>query len=653
MKNYGAVGDFETRSRSDLTEVGAYKYSLESSTDIICFGFKWRGRKALVTKDNPRFIPKLFKAWYDSGELFSAHNAFFERSIYENVMVMRHGWPEIPLSRYNCSAAIAAAHALPRPLEKLCQALKTKHQKDMVGNRLMKKYMKPRRPSKNNPNEWFDDERDFKRIYEYCLSDLDAEEEVLQVLPGLNPSERKIWLLDQTMNWQGLELDAYAVENATLFIEYYRNKFTGRLHEITNHEVNSVKQNVVFKEYLNYKLGANLPDLKAQTVVAALEDETISDEVRELLWLRQVLSKSSVDKYTAMKARLCDDDRVRDNLMYHGASTGRWSGTGLQIQNFPKGKIRDPELVLQCLMEKDPEKLEMLYGDPFVALSAALRSMIVASEGKEFFVGDFNAIEARVLFWLSGDALGLKSFDGGVDAYRTMAALIYGIKEEDVTPEQRDVGKAAFLGAGFQMGVERFEAHCKSYNIKGVDKAVSEAAIYAYRNRFKKVPEFWENLEQACIAAVRKNKSFKTRHLKIFVEGRFLYIQLPSGRRIAYCDPKVEMTKTKWGTEKMSLTYWAVNPKTKQWVKEHTYGGKLAENVVQGTASDFLRESMKRLGQEGYEMRATIHDENLTERDLGTGNLERFTLVMSEVPKWGLGCPISVKSWQGTRYRKG
>lgn len=668
MRRY-LVLDYETKSEASLKELGAYQYAQHPTTDLICAAWRCGTKKDIKHAKTESFhtfdqtgqmipisdlpydkkLQALGELLEDSDTIVVAHNAFFEYVITRFVLGI-----DIPPDRWVCTASLAAALALPRNLEDACLAIGANVQKDMEGRRLMLKYTKPRKPTKNNPNRWHNDVEELRRVVEYCRTDIDAEVELLLKLNPLSKNERKLWKLDQRINANGFKVDTDLVHSALALIDEESTRLNGRLKEITDGEIESATRRQAMLEFVQANSDYPIENLQAKTITDVVELGLMDGVALEALKIRQAVSKTSTAKFKTFRTRADESDsRIRDILMYHGASTGRWTGTGIQPQNFPRGTIKITGDILDVIKSQDLELLRMLYGSPMEVLSSALRSCIIASEGKEFFCGDYSAIEARVLFWMAEHALGLKAYHEDRPIYEEMAQVIYLIDHvENVDSDQRQTGKQAILGCGYGMGAEKFYQTCLNYGIV-VDEMTAEMAVTAYRTTHRPVVTMWSNLEKAAIAAVvNPGKRYTINKTSWHVRNGFLWCQLPSGRFLAYYGPEIRYRKTPWGEKRPCLYHYGVNPITRKWHREGTYGGRLTENVVQAVARDFMAEAMLRMDAADYDIVLTVHDELLTEKDKGTGSLDEFIDLMAAVPEWGEGCPIKVEGWAGERYKK-
>lgn len=658
------VFDYETRSEIDLKKSGAWEYSKHPSTDILAIAWKLGTRETLRQAPTKSWSPLLgmgdpsefVNALADDEIRLVAHNALFEQVITKNCLwkatgsiAGRHG---IPISRWICTAALASAQALPRDLERMAMALGLTHQKDSDGRRLMLKWCKPRRVTKKSDAKWHSDEDELKRLVQYCASDVDAETEAFLILPPLNPFERELWELDQKMNLRGFTIDRKLVDACLAMIEKETVALNEETADLTMGMVGSATEVAALTRYLS-ACGLDLDNLQAKTVADTLKLEGIDSTARRLLEIRQSIGKTSTAKFEAFRARSQTDGRVRDNLIFHSASTGRWGGTGVQPQNFPRPAIKDATKAAEYCRSGDIESVRLLYGNPMAVFSSVLRSVIVASKGKELFCGDYSAVEARVVFWLADHAAGLKMYRDGIDLYKDMASRIYRRPITEINPVQRQLGKQVILGAGFGMGHKKFLLTCESYGIT-IDEETAERAVKTYRTVHEPVTRLWRSLEAAAVRAVLEpTRKFCVNHTRWLMQGGNLKCELPSGRLLTYQKPEIKFEE-KWGEKRPVLYFWGMNSITHQWERTHTYGGSLTENAVQATARDLMADAMVRIEKAGFENLLCVHDEILAETwEIEDRTVEEFTEIMATNPPWAEGLPTKVEAWKGPRYKKG
>lgn len=640
--------DFETRSEVDIKESGSWVYSLHPSTQILCLAFKTPNTepKLFVSGfETNQEIKNLFDRFIKAGEIFESHNAFFEKGIWQNILVKKYGWASIPNNQWRCSASVAAYHALPRNLGAAGNILNLSHKKDYEGKRIMLQLSRPK--TKGGFIEPQEDPEKFKTLYNYCLQDVVAEQNLSERLGELPARELAIWQLDQKINMRGVHIDREAVESSIDILNQYIDKLNQEVGQIAEGYFETVNQRAKVLEWCKQQ-GENVV-LYDKAYIADILPKIKNPKVKRILEIRQEIGKTSTAKYQAMINSMGPDNRIRDVLFYHGASTGRWTGKLVQFQNLPRGKIKDMEKAVAFVKKvKDYNTVDMFYDKPMEFMSSLIRGMVCAPEGKKLAVADFAAIEARVLGWVSGCQKMLSQFENGIDLYKEMASIIYKTPVNEITPEQRQLGKAAILGAGYGMGAEKFYQTCLSWGIK-IDEQLAVKAITAYRQTYSQVPAFWASTERAAHNAVRVKATVDAGRTKWFMANGFLKCQLPSGRHLHYYEPKFESNHR----GNIELTYWSESMGSA--VRNGTYGGKLVENVVQAIARDLMAEAMLRLESQGFEIVLSIHDEVVAEyydKEPAEAVVKKFETIMSEVPLWAKGCPIQASGWVGKHYKK-
>lgn len=644
--------DFETRSRVDLRTSGAWVYSTDPSTEVLCMAFAIDDdpveliRFEDLHKKHGAFIYALVH-----NATLVAHNAFFEQVIYNNIMVKRYGWPEILADRWECTAAKASVIGIPRGLDKACKVLNTAHQKSQEGKYVMLKMCKLRKHTKSNKADWHETAEDFEILYAYCIDDVEAERALDKKLPPLTDIERKVWLLDQKINLTGVQIDIQAVEAAIVIAKSYERVLLKRLKEVTGGKLDSAAKVAQMVKWLNEE-GIMVGDVKKSTIDMLLADTDIPEKVRKVLEIRRQLSKTSVKKFYAMRNATGEDNRLRDLLMYHAASTGRWGGKLVQLQNLPRGTISDTDECIEIIKNKDYGTFNMFYGqDALGALSSSIRGMIVAKPGHELVVSDYASIEARVLLWLAGDKDAVAKYEQGIDLYVDMAKTIY--RKKDISKTERQLGKAAILGSGYGMGPDKFYATCLSWGME-IDRDLAESTIQAYRSKYRKVVEFWYATDAGVKTLIRRGSGayINTAYpVEWTYNGKTLRCVLPSGRSLYYLRPIIKQVDSPWG-RRDQVFYRGVDSKTKQFTNIKTYGGKLVENIVQAVARDIMAWSMLRLESRGYNVTMSVHDEIIAEEPVGKVDIKEFESIMCEKEDWYKGCPIAAEGWKGSRYRK-
>jgi DNA polymerase len=326
----------------------------------------------------------------------------------------------VPIERWECTAARAAALALPRALENLCEALKLDTKKNPDGKRLIRKYCQPRKPTFTNTSLWNDDEEGLEALAQYCADDVRAETEVYLTLPPLPPLEKKVWVLDQRINSRGVYCDRPLVKTVLKMVREELAELQRETIELTDGRVENTTKRAECLVWLEEQ-GLVLPNFQAKTVADAIETGLATGPARKLLEIRQAVSKTSTAKYLAFEKRTRTDSRLRDLLLYHGASTGRWSGVGVQPQNFPRPKIENVPDAIRAVRQGDLEWVRAMHGPPMEVFASCLRGVLRATPGRRLYCADYSAIEARVLFWIAKHDAGLRAFEQDRDLYRELA----------------------------------------------------------------------------------------------------------------------------------------------------------------------------------------------------------------------------------------
>ena len=350
----------------------------------------------------------------------------------------------------------------------------------------------------------------------------------------------------------------------------------------------------------------------------------------------------------------------RNGKVFITGNTGRWAGSGIQTQNFPRPTMKgiDPEEIIATLKTRDIDLISSKYYDPYVCAVNALRCVLTASPGKTLSAADYSAVEARVLMWWADELEALEQLHSGDCLYTHMAAEIYGhpykkiykgyLAGEFEFDQMRFFGKQSILGLGFQMAWKTFQAQMAGYG-KDITNEFAQKTVKVYRGKYKKVVKLWSAVESAALNTVLTGKRHTVNGVTFAMYKHWLTVTLPSGRTMYY--PYAGIANNKWGKPCVSYTMYT----KKGPVVETTYGGMMTENIVQAMARDLLRDAMLRLERKGFTLLLTIHDEIVAEIDTKKAKKTSRAMcdVMTKTPKWAKGVPVDVSGWYGFRYRKG
>ena len=660
-----AVLDYETRSACPLDKAGAIEYSRHESTSIFCLGYRINGGPAKL------WIPERAPMPLDLWECFKrgilvAHNASFERAVTKWALTryeclsdeQRDVLRALPPSRWRCLAAKAAMCSLPRSLDGAGAAMGLKVQKDGAGSRLIKKYSKPRKPSKNNPSPWWTAKKDLRAIYRYCLTDVNAEYELHQALPDLSEYEQKVWELDQKINDRGILIDVATVRTVLGLVREETGNITREVRRLSKGEIDSPMQQAKLLKWVNAR-GARMQNLQAPVIRDKLLEDDLHPGVREMLIYRQGGSKTSVAKYVSMLQAVGSDNRARELLLYAGATpTARWAGKRVQPQNFPRPTIKDfnSDEAISIIQKGGIDAIRKRYGKAYVmdVLVSAIRGMLIASPGCDFACGDFSAVEARGAFWVTEHEEGLEAFRQKRKLYEEMASEAFDIPIEMVTKEsiERFVGKESVLGCQYGMGWKKFLSQCHKKGVKQVDAEMAKRAVYTYRKVHHPIPEFWKKIEDACVQAIlNPGKRIRVTKVVVYMAGDWMCIKLPSGRRLRYYKPRVAQKQLASGRMVPEVRYYAMEHFV--WKEVAGWGGVFLNHIVQGISRDLMVNGVFNIEEAGYRFLLSVHDEGLSEREKGRVNLKEYLGLMTRLPKWANGFPLEAEGWEGPRYRKG
>ena len=661
--------DFETRSTVDLRKAGAHVYALDKTTDALCMAYAINDNDVKLWRPGQAFPYELKQIVQNPNSIFIAHNAAFEFLIWNGVC-RRYGWPQMPISKFDCTMVRAYSMGLPGTLEAASNATGMPYKKDMKGHRVMLQLCKPRKIClKTGKITWWNAEdstpkldikEKYKALYRYCIQDIIVERELDKRLLHLSNSERNIWLLDQKINYRGVYLDENAARKAIIVVKKEKEKANEAINNLTGGMVSTCNASVALRDWIQLQ-GFDCETVQKAEVMDLLALDSLPDKVRSALLLRQEASKSSTSKLQAMITSKSSDGRVRGCFQYYGAaSTGRWAGRRIQLQNLKRPTISQNEIedIMERLAKVPPDEaseyLNIFHGSAIDPITSCIRAMLRSAPGKKLVACDFSAIEGRVLAWLAGQESALNVYRTHGKMYEHTAGEIYGVAIDKVNKAQRLIGKVANLALGFQGGVGAFQSMAKVYFIKVPDAQADEIKV-RWRNANQRIVRFWYDLENAAQAATQNpNKKFacgvQGRLITFLRKGSFLFCRLPSGRTICYPYPKLQEVKTPWGEQKIALTYKGMV--YNNFCTRVAYGGLIAENVTQATARDLLAEALVRVESRGYPVILHVHDEIVTEVSKNFGSVKELENIMCELPEWVTDLPISAEGWQGERYRK-
>ena len=638
--------DIESFSDVDLIKCGVYAYADSPAFEILLFAYSFDGGETQIIDlaQGEKLPAEVEDAIFDVSVTKTAYNANFERTC-----LSKHFGRYIPPESWHCSAVQAAMLALPRSLEDVGRVLGLDEQKMKEGKELIRYFCVPCKPAKANggrtrnlpchaPEKW-------ELFKTYCKRDVDVEKSIRRKLHNfpIPESEMELYRLDQRINDRGVLVDMGLVEQAIACERLHKEVVTKRAYELTGLEnPNSVAQ---LKGWLGDK-GMEAESL-SKKAVADMIAET-DGEVEELLRLRLLMAKTSVKKYEAMERSVCSDGRVHGLLQFYGANrTGRFAGRLVQIQNLPQNHLPDLELARDLVKQGRFEDIELLYDSTPNVLSELIRTAFIPKPGCRFVVADFSAIEARVLAWLSGEQWRLDVFTSHGKIYEASASSMFHVPMEEITKGSplRQKGKLAELGLGFGGAAGAL------ISMGALDMGLTEdelpPLVAAWRKANPHITQFWWDVDAAAVKAVTEKQKTKVGKIIFEYKSGILFITLPSGRKLSYVKPR--MAVNRFGRD--GLTYEGIS-ENKKWSRIETYGPKLVENIVQGTARDLLAEAMLRVEKKGYPIVMHCHDEIIAEVPEGSGSVDEMCEIMAVQPKWAAGLPLRADGYSCSFYQK-
>lgn len=651
--------DIETRSDKDISKCGVYAYTDTPYFDILLFAYSIDGQPVqVVDTANGEEIPEnVLAALADENVVKRAFNCNFERVCLSKYL--RENYPQYFQSysidedtvgdflnpeSWHCSMIHARTLGLLLSLAEVGKVLGIEQQKMTEGKALIKFFCVPYDtidgvPQFHSPTDYPDKWEIFKA---YNKRDVEAELEIDRRLSRF-PVPDFLWkefYLDQEINDRGILVDMQLADKAICLDAEAKEELTTEMQRLTGVEnPNSVYQLLDWLETQGYK-----SDSLGKTQVQELI-KTAKEPVKSVLQMRLQLSKSSVKKYTAMKNTACSDNRARGMFSFYGASrTGRWAGRNVQLQNLPQNHLPDLSEARELVKYGSFEDIQMLYDDVPDTLSQLIRTAFIPRQGMKFIVADFSAIEARVIAWLAGEEWRMKAFANGEDIYCASASKMFGVPvvKHGENGHLRQKGKISELACGFGGSVGAMKA--MGADSLGLSDTELKQIVTDWREASPHITEFWWAVDRAVKKAVKEKTATKTHGLLFSYEAGFLFIRLPSGRRLAYAKPYIG--KNKFGGE--SVTYMGINAQ-KKWDRLESYGPKFVENCVQGIARDLLMYSMQTLSQ--YFIVGHIHDEMIIECPKGT-KLDEICQQMARTPDWAKGLLLRADGYECSFYKK-
>lgn len=699
--------DIESYSETPITS-GTYRYAQNAEVMLVTWAVDDEEVNCWDVTVNKALSKNLYQVMMDQKTTIVIHNSNFDRTVLDKALGIK-----ISPNRIHDTMVQALEHGLPGALGTLCDifGIQSDKAKDKDGRRLINLFCKPlaanrelRRATRlTHPADW-------QKFIDYAKTDIKAMRELYKKMPNWNYKgfERDLWILDQTINDRGFLVDVEFAEKAIDLVATTQKELSRKTAEATNGEVGSTNQRNELLAYILKEYNVELPDMQASTVERRLNDPELPDGVKELLLLRAQASTSSTAKYKKLLACVSKDDRIRGTQQFCGASrTARIGHRNFQPGNMPRPQYKNKELELFIEATK-ADCADLIFKDIMKYTSSAIRGCIISSKDKKLIVSDLSNIEGRIAAWLANEEWKLEAFKKydtfqldtngekipdpkkkgeflreGPDLYKLAYAKAFGKEPEDVTGEERQIGKTLELSMGYAGGVGAFLTFAAAFNMDldsmtekmltiMPSKTRKEASDFhdwlikqksstyglkrdtfifcdclkrLWRETHPNIVSMWYEIEQAIVDAVLSpGKTFVAGKVSVTKNGNWLRIILPSGRSMCYPAMKLENNK---------LHFKGVNQYSKKWDKIGTYFGKIYENICQSIARDVMFHAMPNVEKANYKVLLSIHDELVTEApDTDEYSAEGLSELLSTNPDWAPTLPLAAGGFTCYRYRK-
>ncbi|MCR4889476.1 MAG: DNA polymerase [Ruminococcus sp.] len=647
--------DIDTASDENIKECGVYRYAESKFFDLLLVSYSVdSGAVATIDIANGDTLPdEILSAFTDKSIIKKAFNVNFERvclSVY-----LRRNYPDlagikdsvgsyIDPESWQCDMIHSRYLGMMSSLDDMGKLLRLKEKKMSEGKDLIKFFCTLHEAKKGNFlfHDKSDAPKKWKEFIEYNRRDVEVELKIQRLLSEV-PVPDFIWeefYIDQRINDRGILVDTTFAEKAVEFDNNVKNELFSKLKELTS--LDNPNSPTQMKEWLMRKgIEAESLDKKAMPKIL----ETAPENVKEVLTLYQQLSKSSVSKYNTMLNASCEDSRARGMFSFYGANrTGRFAGRLIQLQNLPQNHLDNLAEVKGLIKNGDFDTVKEAYDNIPDVLSQLIRTAFIPPDGKKFIVADFSAIEARVLSWLADEKWRMEAFANGEDIYCASASKMFGVPVEKngVNSHLRQKGKIAELACGYGGSIGAIKA------MGGTELKLTDDELYSLVNDWRasspNIVKFWNDVQSVAVKVITDQSSMTFGRLKFSYEIGILFIELPSGRRLAYVRPKVEKDEN----GKTVITYEGVGD-NKKWVRLRTYGAKLVENITQGVARDLLLHSMAAMKE--MDIVGHVHDEVIVECTNDT-SVEQVCCLMEKTPEWAEELLLRADGYECEFYMK-
>lgn len=655
--------DFETCSEVPIANL--YAYVTHPSTQVHCMAYAFidRSVKAPIVVDIVKFRNGVYKIsdvilkHIKKGGMIVAHNAMFERLIMKHVLGI-----ETKYEQWKCTAVLSSIYGAPRSLANAATFLGLKEAKQDT------KAMMSLAITQNFDYDG-QHKNAFEALYEYCIQDVKVQITIDDRLWSLWEQEvdgvkiiQQYYANDQRINDSGIAVDLDAISRASVLVEHAKRESGKMLADLTGRQIDSCSQHIRFKKFLADRCGVLTDSTDMEHIDQLLDKEDLPDLARNILTIKRDYGGSAFAKYDAMKERALNSihghSRIYGEFVFYGAHTGRASGSGVQLQNLPRGNNELIDFLFHEALIPFLDNPDMIASitDASMAdvLKTCIRPMLVAQEGYVLIGCDYSSVEPRVLAWLANAYERLENIKKGVDQYKITAAQLFNIPVEKVGAE-RQAGKTAELALGYGGGVKAYMKMDKT----GVSEDTARRLVIKWQENNPEFVKLWNAYESAALKAIKMPGTTQNAYkcsFKYAPAAKHLIVVLPSGRKLVYPGVKLELDER--GFEK--ITYAAFDTSKKIAYRENMWGGSLTNNITQATAVDLLWYSIDKATKAGLKVVSQVHDEIVIECEESKA-AESMTLlksIMSDTPNWAKeaynqeNLPLDCGAWASKRYRK-
>lgn len=658
--------DLETRSNCDLIFHGLRRYAEDPSTQVICMAYAFDDGDIEFWWHYEPF-PKSVTDYFKSGEPIMAHNAEFERHLFEWVISNDYHFTPPKLEQWRCSMAIGLTNGFAGGLDALAVGLELPYRKNPQGARLIREYCSP-------GHESVFKQGDDQIMKDYCLSDVEIMRAAVKCLRTLTDSEWAEYHLNCRINQRGLPIDVAFCEAALGYTKEVAEDANRQIAELTDGAMTKATQRKARDAWLFPKL--TKPQMKLLEVYKdgevkisldgehrryLLNRDDLDADARALLEFIDNAGSSALKKFAVAAHQQCLG-RVYNTFLWNGAGrTGRFSGKGLQPHNIRRDVFSHEKA--ETLIKDIVQNLHI--DSPANTMARLLRAMIAHDEG--LYWVDWSSIEGRVAPWMaktiSGDRK-LELFKQGKDLYVVTAADMFNLDEnvlmaavdakETEAKNTRQSGKIAELSLQFGGGHNALIGMAKNYGVIFEEEQAKDIVV-RWRKANPWAEQTWNDYDETITSAVLEPGVDKKIGRVVYNSDgvNFLWCKLPSGRLLAYPKPKFEQYETPWGEERIGVTFQshfkpAAGAKP---IRVYARGALLFQNSVQAVAADFLREALVKADAAGLRVVGHVHDEIIGRGSEADG--ECLNDIMLQKPWWADGLPLATDGVaSGKRYGK-